>query len=92
MHPAASVILFTTAAGAGYGLLFLLGLALPMGLLPAARGFGLVAMILSLGLITLGLLASTLLVLLVVPACYTVLEDLGYAKAHGHGEMAAETA
>ncbi len=59
MHPAASVILFTTAAGAGYGLLFLLGLALPMGLLPAARGFGLVAMILSLGLITLGLLAST---------------------------------
>ena len=58
MHPAASVILFTTAAGAGYGLLFLLGLALPMGLLPAARGLGLAAMALSLGLITLGLLAS----------------------------------
>ena len=35
-----------------------------------------------------GLMASTLLVLLVVPAFYTVLEDLGYAKARAHGEMA----
>ena len=59
MHPAASVIFFTTASGAGYGLLFLLGLALPLGLIPADRWLGLVAMGLALGLIGLGLLSST---------------------------------
>ena len=60
MHPAPSIILFTTASGAGYGLLFLLGLAAPAGLLPPARAFGAVALGLALGLITLGLLASLL--------------------------------
>jgi len=59
MHPAASVIFFTTASGAGYGLLFLLGLAAGLGLLPDGRGAGLTALGLSLGLITAGLLAST---------------------------------
>jgi DMSO reductase anchor subunit len=59
VHPAASVILFTTSAGAGYGLLFLLGVAVPMGLIPAERWLGLAAMALALGAITLGLLAST---------------------------------
>lgn len=59
MHPAASVIFFTTASGAGYGLLFLLGLAAPAGMMPADLGLGLVAFALSLGLITAGLLAST---------------------------------
>ena len=34
---APSVIVFTTASGAGYGLLFLLGLAAPAGLIPATR-------------------------------------------------------
>ena len=59
MHPAFSVIFFTSAAGAGYGLLFLLGLLAPFGALPQAPLFGRVAMGLSLGLVTAGLLAST---------------------------------
>ena len=59
MHPASSVILFTTSAGAGYGLLFLLGIAVPAGLIPAERWLGLAAMTLALGAVTLGLLAST---------------------------------
>ena len=40
MHPARSIVLFTTASGAGYGLLALLGLLGPTGLLPQERGFG----------------------------------------------------
>ncbi len=60
MHPAPSIILFTTASGAGYGLLFLLGLAAPLGLLPADRWLGLAGLGLALGLVTLGLLSSTL--------------------------------
>ena len=59
MHPAPSVILFTIASGAGYGLLFLLGLAAPLGLVPADRWLGLTGLGLALGLITLGLLSST---------------------------------
>jgi DMSO reductase anchor subunit len=59
MHPAYSVIVFTTASGAGYGLLALLGLT------GAAHGpasdfrFGAAAVLLALGLITVGLLSST---------------------------------
>ena len=59
MHPALSIIFFTTAAGAGYGLLLLVGLAGPLGLLPATRWLGFVLMGLSLGLIAGGLLSST---------------------------------
>src|SRR3546814_20472989 len=59
MHPAASVIFFTTASGAGYGLLFLLGIAGAFGLAPPDLALGLVGFTLSLGLITAGLLAST---------------------------------
>jgi DMSO reductase anchor subunit len=59
MHPALSVILFTTASGAGYGLLMLLGLFGALGLLPATPGFGIAAFGLALGLISFGLLAST---------------------------------
>ena len=59
MHPAASVIFFTTASGAGYGLLFLLGIAGAAGLVPASLAFGLVGFTLAFGLITAGLLAST---------------------------------
>jgi DMSO reductase anchor subunit len=58
VHPAASIIAFTTASGAGYGLLFLLAMAAPGALLPAHRWFGLVALALALGLITFGLTAS----------------------------------
>jgi len=59
MHPAFSVIFFTTASGAGYGLLFLLGLAAAFGLLPPDPWLGLVGFGLSLGLISAGLLSST---------------------------------
>jgi DMSO reductase anchor subunit len=60
MHPALSVILFTVASGAGYGLLFLLGVGAAAGLLPADRGFGIAAFALSFGAIVGGLLSSTL--------------------------------
>ncbi len=59
MHPALSIIFFTTASGAGYGLLALLGVGAAFGWLPAERWFGFVGMGLSLGLITAGLLSST---------------------------------
>lgn len=60
MHPAHSIIAFTTASGAGYGLLFLLALAGALGLVPPARWLGFVGLGLALGLITAGLLASLL--------------------------------
>lgn len=60
MHPAKSVILFTTASGAGYGLLAWLGLLAALGVVPPGRWFGLVAFGLGLGLVVLGLLSSTL--------------------------------
>jgi sulfite dehydrogenase (quinone) subunit SoeC len=59
MNPAYSVILFTTASGAGYGLLALLGLV-GFNHGPASSFiFGLVAIAIALGLITIGLLSST---------------------------------
>ena len=60
MHPAYSVILFTTASGAGYGLLFWMSLAATFGALPGGRALGLVALAFALALITIGLLSSTL--------------------------------
>jgi DMSO reductase anchor subunit len=60
VHPAPSIIAFTTASGAGYGLLFLLGLAAPAGLIPTTPGLGVAGLGLALGLITLGLCASLL--------------------------------
>ncbi|MFN3745373.1 MAG: dimethyl sulfoxide reductase anchor subunit family protein [Hyphomicrobiaceae bacterium] len=59
MHPAYSVILFTTASGAGYGLLVWLAVLSALGVLPADRWFGFTGLALSLGLITVGLLSST---------------------------------
>lgn len=59
VNPAPSIIFFTTASGAGYGLLFWLGLLRPLGLVPDGMGFGLTALALALALITAGLLAST---------------------------------
>src|SRR3954471_10679182 len=41
MHPTFSIVLFTTGAGAGFVLLFLLGLGVPLGLLPPDPLFGL---------------------------------------------------
>jgi len=59
MHPAFSVVFFTTATGAGYGLLALLGLLGGLGFIPADFWLGLVGMALALGLIAAGLLSST---------------------------------
>jgi sulfite dehydrogenase (quinone) subunit SoeC len=59
MNPAPSIVLFTTASGAGYGMLFWLGLLRPLGLLPASPAFGLIALGLALFLVTVGLLSST---------------------------------
>lgn len=58
MNPAPSIVFFTTASGAGYGLLFWLGLLRAAGLLPASPAFGLTALVLALLLITAGLLSS----------------------------------
>src|SRR5207244_11219031 len=40
MHPALSIVFFTTASGAGFALLRLIWLAVPLGLLPANGCFG----------------------------------------------------
>src|SRR5579883_1959025 len=44
MHPALSIVLFTTAAGAGFGLIIVLGLGAPLGYLPAGGWFAFVAL------------------------------------------------
>ena len=59
MHPAFSVVFFTTATGAGYGLLALLGLLGGLGFIPADFWLGLAGMAMALGLIVAGLLSST---------------------------------
>lgn len=59
MHPAKSVIFFTTASGAGYGLLFWLGLYGSFGLLPRSAWFAVIAFGVGLGLVTAGLISST---------------------------------
>lgn len=59
MHPAYSVILFTTASGAGYGLLALLAVFGATGVLPASTWFGLVSIGAAIALIVVGLLSST---------------------------------
>jgi len=60
VHPAYSVIVFSTLSGAGYGLLAWLGIYAALGTLPADRLFGAVALALALGFITVGLLSSML--------------------------------
>jgi DMSO reductase anchor subunit len=59
MHPAFSVIVFTTASGAGYGLLALTALAFTFDRLPASPWFGFWSLGLGTALVTIGLLAST---------------------------------
>jgi DMSO reductase anchor subunit len=59
MNPAPSIIFFTVASGAGYGLLFWTGLLRPLGLVPPGAGFGAAATGLALVLVMLGLLSST---------------------------------
>lgn len=58
MHPAYSVIVFTTASGAGYGLMFWLAIAALNGAVPDGWA-GLSALTLALALFTAGLLSST---------------------------------
>jgi sulfite dehydrogenase (quinone) subunit SoeC len=60
MHPALSVIVFTVISGAGYGLLFLLGIGAAAGWLVADRWFGVAAFGLAFAAITAGLLSSTM--------------------------------
>ncbi len=59
MHPAFSVIFFTTASGAGYGLVALTGFWFALGRLPAGTWFAFWSLGLGTTLITAGLLAST---------------------------------
>jgi DMSO reductase anchor subunit len=58
MHPALSIVFFTTASGAGFGLLFLLGVGVPLGLLPVSPWFGVAALASAFGLAVGGLLSS----------------------------------
>ncbi|MFQ5783522.1 MAG: dimethyl sulfoxide reductase anchor subunit family protein [Alphaproteobacteria bacterium] len=58
MHPAYSIIFFTTASGAGYGLLFALGLFAAFSMLPAGTAFGLGAFGLAFVLVSTGLASS----------------------------------
>ena len=59
MHPAFSVIMFTTLSGAGYGSLALLGVFGLFNWLPADPSFGLCATTVSLVMISAGLVSST---------------------------------
>ncbi len=59
MHPAKSVIYFTTASGAGYGLMVWLAVMGAFGFIPADRPFGIVGFGLAFFLIISGLLSST---------------------------------
>lgn len=60
MHPAFSVIFFTVASGAGYGLLFVLALLVAFGALSPSLWPGLIGFGVSFALITAGLLSSFL--------------------------------
>ncbi|MBI3507914.1 MAG: dimethyl sulfoxide reductase anchor subunit [Proteobacteria bacterium] len=60
MHPAFSVIFFTTASGAGYGLLALVAVASAFGFVPASGWFAVATLGPATALIVAGLLASTL--------------------------------
>jgi DMSO reductase anchor subunit len=56
MHPAVSVIFFTVASGAGFGLIFLLGLGFPVG---GGAGRAFLVTLAGSGLAVAGLLSST---------------------------------
>jgi DMSO reductase anchor subunit len=58
MHPALSIVFFTTASGAGFALLLLLGLGAPLGLLPANPSFGFAALAIAVLLAAGGLASS----------------------------------
>jgi DMSO reductase anchor subunit len=60
MRPAASIVVFTTLSGAGYGLMAWLALLRPLGLVPQGAWFGVPVLLLALALVTAGLLSSLL--------------------------------
>jgi DMSO reductase anchor subunit len=60
MDPAYSVIVFTTASGAGYGLLIWLAIGSLLNLVPRTPVFGFFGLSMALALITMGLLTSAL--------------------------------
>ncbi len=60
MHPAPSIVFFTTASGAGYGLLVFAALGGLLGLVPVTTASGLALLLPALALITAGLASSTL--------------------------------
>jgi DMSO reductase anchor subunit len=60
MHPAFSIIFFTSATGAGFGLLAMLGMMAACGRLPPDRRLGLISLALALSLVVTGLSSSTL--------------------------------
>lgn len=59
MHPALSVIFFTTASGAGYGMLVVLAVLASWQIVPLDRTLGIVGLGLAFVLVTSGLLSST---------------------------------
>jgi DMSO reductase anchor subunit len=59
MHPALSIVFFTTASGAGFALLILVGLGGPLGLLPTHRSFAAAALAIAAFLTVGGLVASS---------------------------------
>lgn len=58
MHPALSIVFFTTSSGAGFALLALLGLGAPLGFLPASASFGFTALAVAFLLAAGGLVSS----------------------------------
>jgi DMSO reductase anchor subunit len=58
VHPALSIVFFTTASGAGFALLFLIGLGAPLGLLPQSPWFGFAGLAVAVGLAAAGLVSS----------------------------------
>jgi sulfite dehydrogenase (quinone) subunit SoeC len=60
MKPALSVIFFTTVSGAGYGMLFWLGILDAFGQMPGARWFGPIGVAIAMALASAGLIASTI--------------------------------
>jgi len=58
MHPTFSIVFFTTASGAGFALLFLIGLGVPVGLLPVSPWFGFWTLAVAFALAAGGLVSS----------------------------------
>jgi DMSO reductase anchor subunit len=58
MHPALSIVFFTTSSGAGFALLTLLGVGAPLGLLPASQTFGFTGLAIVVLLVAGGLASS----------------------------------